>query len=106
MPDSSRLRLPTELLREITQLYVSTLPTAIDEFDRLRNKPEWKFVESLSLTSKTFRELAMEAWFATYVITLPDQPLELSQWTQFKVHKWARYDRSTAGRFTFTSFLC
>lgn len=85
------LQLPIELLRQIINEYVFSLPTVVDNAARQRHKPEWKSVEPLSLTSKSFRELVLEAWFETYVITTPQQPLELSEWPQFKIHQWARY---------------
>ncbi len=65
------MALPTELLREILNLYfLSGTPATDDTVEQLVSaKPEWHLFAPVSLVSRTFRTLALETWFSTLYIT-------------------------------------
>ncbi|KAI0635130.1 hypothetical protein C8Q77DRAFT_1277865 [Trametes polyzona] len=84
--NARRLRLPTELLREIVHFYAHSLPLREPQEPRQSCKPRWDDFRALTLASKTLRQLALEAWFEVYYARSPDDLLnvwpELSSWTR------------------------
>lgn len=72
--------LPIELLHHIILQFVhGVYPVPADESIGLpvASKPDWKLVEPLILSNKTFRQLALEAWFEIYVAKRPNDLLQL-----------------------------
>jgi hypothetical protein len=62
---------PTELIREITLNLLGANSLADEQiFTGTRNlKPPWDLINSLSVASKTFRAISMEAWFRKLYLT-------------------------------------
>ena len=68
------LPLPTELIREIICFTHSSAPPRSSTPENLgySTKPSWLTLNALSLTSRTYRALALEAWFHTLCIESPE----------------------------------
>ncbi|KAJ6618121.1 hypothetical protein B0H10DRAFT_1266101 [Mycena sp. CBHHK59/15] len=67
----SDMVLPLELVREIIGYVLVTSQAALSDEPGTNTKPDWTLVSSLSLVSKTYRTLALEAWFRVLFITSP-----------------------------------
>ena len=67
------LRLPTELIREIICFTFSSAPPRSSNPEDIgcSTKPSWCTVNALSLTSRTYRALVLEAWFRTLYVESP-----------------------------------
>jgi hypothetical protein len=68
------LPLPPELVREIIHLLLSSTPPRSSTPENLgcSTKPSWLTLNALSLTSRMYRDLALEAWFHTLCIESPE----------------------------------
>jgi hypothetical protein len=64
--------IPIELVREII-LCILDVPSRSDISDEIgsNTKPDWALIQSLTLASKTYRTLTLEAWFRTLYIKSP-----------------------------------
>ncbi|KAI0916255.1 hypothetical protein AcW1_009919 [Taiwanofungus camphoratus] len=75
--------LPTELVREIILYAVhNACPSTLVPATASRSKPEWKCIENLSLVSRTFRILFLEAWFEIFVAKDPSDLLQIDIYSQ------------------------
>ncbi|KAG7440485.1 uncharacterized protein BT62DRAFT_975891 [Guyanagaster necrorhizus] len=80
--------LPLELIRLIVQ-FILAQPRTSSQDGGNNDKPEWASIHSFSLVSKTYRDVALEAWFSklytkVYEDTFPDGhllPEIFSKWT-------------------------
>ncbi|KAJ6466791.1 hypothetical protein C8R45DRAFT_478145 [Mycena sanguinolenta] len=81
--------LPVELIREIIgHVFVFQPVTATDERGANR-KPKWDLISSLSVASRTYRTLALEAWFRV-LFTKSPVDLVFLQYHLQDVHEWTR----------------
>jgi hypothetical protein len=67
------LPLPSELIREIIYFTLSSTPPRSPTPEDLgcSTKPSWLTLNALSLTSRTYRALVLEAWFRTLYVESP-----------------------------------
>ena len=66
------LPLPPELIREIIYFTLSSAPPVTPEYVSCSTKSSWHAINALSLTTRTYRALALEAWFSTLRIESPE----------------------------------
>jgi len=68
------LPLPPELIREIIYFTLSSAPPRSSTPENLgcSTKPSWFTLNALSLTSRTYRALVLEAWFCTLYVESPE----------------------------------
>ena len=87
--------LPLELVREIIHLLLfSTPPRSLTpEKPGCSTKPRWGTINVLTLTSQSYRALALEAWFQTLYIESPVNLMVLqdSGWFPELGSKWTRH---------------
>ncbi|TFK34615.1 hypothetical protein BDQ12DRAFT_726667 [Crucibulum laeve] len=81
--------IPPELVREIIWYIFNSSPPVHSEEPGVSVKPPWKWLEGFSRTSKTSRDLVLQAWFSRLFIQLPsdisyihEHFFELSGWTR------------------------
>ena len=89
------MSLPLELVREIIHLLLFSAPprSSTPEDPGYSTKPKWSTINALSLTSQSYRTLALEAWFRTLYIESPDDLIFLrdSGWFPELGSKWTRH---------------
>ncbi|KAJ6551293.1 hypothetical protein B0H19DRAFT_950437 [Mycena capillaripes] len=80
---------PVELVREIIA-YVLVFPAvSLSDEPGTTSKPEWSLISSLSVASKTYRTLALEAWFRKLFTKSPADLVFLRNNLQ-EAHSWIR----------------
>ena len=89
------MSLPLELVREIIHLLFFSAPphSSTPEDPGCSTKPNWRTINALSLTSQSYRALALEAWFRTLYIESPDELIFLRDlgWFPELWSKWTRH---------------
>ena len=81
------LPLPPELVREIIYFTLSSAPEILG----CSTKPSWLTLNALSLTSRTYRALVLEAWFCTLYVESPkDLDFVRYCWPEVGA-KWTRH---------------
>ncbi|KAJ7678066.1 hypothetical protein DFH06DRAFT_1422556 [Mycena polygramma] len=84
-----RVFVPVELVREIIAYILVFPPTSLSDTPGTNLKPKWSLISSFSVASKTYRTLALEAWFRALftkapadLVFLQDQLQEAQSWIQ------------------------
>jgi len=89
------MSLPLELVREIIRLLLFSAPPRSwnPEIPGCSTKPTWDTINALSLTSQSYRALALEAWFRTLHIKSPGNLTFFrdSGWFPELGSKWTRH---------------
>lgn len=89
------MSLPLELVREIIHLLLFFPPPSRSTPDDIdcAVKPTWDTINALSLTTRSFRPLALEAWFRTLYIDSPENLIFLrdSGWFPELGSKWTKH---------------
>ena len=105
------LPLPPELIREIIYFTLSSAPPVTPEYVSCSTKSSWHAINALSLTTRTYRALALEAWFSTLRIESPED-LEFVRccWPEVGA-RWTRHlhcvqtDSISLSRWDLSGFL-
>ncbi|KAJ7040654.1 hypothetical protein C8F04DRAFT_1253585 [Mycena alexandri] len=86
------MALPLELIREIISHVLLAPPATVSEEPYTNSKPQFSLISSLSLASRTYRTLALEAWFQILFTESSADPEfiqnelpEIREWTR-KIH--------------------
>ncbi|KAJ7489309.1 hypothetical protein FB451DRAFT_686656 [Mycena latifolia] len=90
--------LPLELVREIVAYILAAPPGPVSQKPGTSSKPKWSLIGPFSVASKTYRTLALEAWFRVLFMRSPTDILFLqnnlheigSSWTR-ELHCVANY---------------
>jgi hypothetical protein len=89
------MSLPLELVREIIHHLLFSAPprSSTPEDPGCSTKPAWGTIDALSLTSQSYRALALEAWFQTLYIESPENLIFLrdSGWFPELGSKWTKH---------------
>ncbi|KAK7052189.1 hypothetical protein R3P38DRAFT_2859033 [Favolaschia claudopus] len=80
---------PVELLHEIFSHVLVFEPVSVVHTHGASSKPQWELVRSLSLASKAFRNLTLEAWFRVFVTRTPSD-LTFVEERLPGIYSWAR----------------
>ena len=89
------MSLPLELVREIIHFLLFSAPPRFSTAENPggTTKPTWGTIDALSLTSKSYRALVLEAWFRTLYIGSPESLIFLqdSGWFPEMGSKWTTH---------------
>ncbi|KAJ7845461.1 hypothetical protein B0H13DRAFT_119323 [Mycena leptocephala] len=83
------LFLPVELVREIIAYVLVVPPATVSDELGANLKPNWSLIRSLSIASKTYRTLALEAWFRVLFTRSPGDLVFLRSQLQ-EIHSWTQ----------------
>ncbi|KAJ6504097.1 hypothetical protein C8R47DRAFT_1210188 [Mycena vitilis] len=80
---------PLELVREIIAYVLLFPPTTLSDAPGTNPKPKWSLISSFSVASKTYRTLALEAWFHALFTKAPKDLVFLQHRLQ-EAYSWIR----------------
>lgn len=100
-PESSTVffMLPIELVREIVQFLILNSCAELGQINGKQvpgfsNKPSWEILDAFTRTCRDFRQLALEAWFNTLLLTREADTQQLDLYFPEAKEKWCRSVKS------------